>query len=60
CTRRYHLLVGADAGPLWQRGYYERIIRDTRQLRAIRRYIAENPRCWCSHSRQPQLTPPTF
>jgi len=28
---------------VWQRGYYERIIRDERQLEATRRYIAENP-----------------
>jgi REP-associated tyrosine transposase len=52
CTRRYRMLVGEDAGALWQRGYYERVIRDTRQLRAIRRYIAENPRCYLAHSRE--------
>jgi REP element-mobilizing transposase RayT len=52
CTRRYRALIGDYAGALWQRGYYERFIRDTRQLRAIRRYIAENPRCYLSHSRK--------
>jgi putative transposase len=28
---------------VWQRNYYERIIRDQRQLNATRRYILENP-----------------
>ena len=28
---------------VWQRNYYERIIRDQRQLEATRRYIASNP-----------------
>ena len=28
---------------VWQRGYYERIIRNERELNAIRRYIQENP-----------------
>lgn len=34
------------AGTLWQRGYYERIIRDERELNAIRQYIANNPANW--------------
>ncbi len=32
--------------PVWQRNYYEHIIRDERNLDAIRRYIVENPLCW--------------
>jgi REP element-mobilizing transposase RayT len=31
---------------IWQRGYYERIIRDERALEAVRRYIAANPARW--------------
>jgi hypothetical protein len=27
----------------WQRGYWERIVRDTRELDTVRRYIAANP-----------------
>jgi REP element-mobilizing transposase RayT len=34
------------AGRLWQRNYYERIIRDDRALATIRRYIRANPRNW--------------
>jgi REP element-mobilizing transposase RayT len=31
---------------IWQRNYYERIIRDDRELDAIRQYIAANPARW--------------
>ena len=34
------------SGRIWQRGYYERIIRSERQLNAVRRYIEDNPRRW--------------
>lgn len=34
------------AGRLWQRGYYERIIRNERELEATREYIYKNPDCW--------------
>jgi putative transposase len=32
--------------PVWQRGYFERVIRDERELQMVRRYIAENPARW--------------
>jgi hypothetical protein len=28
---------------LWQRGYHGRVIRDERELDALRRYVLENP-----------------
>ncbi|WP_218079712.1 transposase [Anthocerotibacter panamensis] len=31
---------------LWQRDYYERIIRDTQELARIENYIHDNPRQW--------------
>jgi REP element-mobilizing transposase RayT len=31
---------------LWQRNYYERILRDERMLAAIRLYILNNPQKW--------------
>ncbi len=34
------------AGRLWQRNYYEHIIRDEDDLNRIRRYIEENPAKW--------------
>ncbi len=35
-----------DTLPVWQRNYYERIIRSERELFAVRRYIVENPLKW--------------
>ena len=37
---------GGHPSPLWQRGYWERVVRDDDELDAIRRYIEENPRRW--------------
>lgn len=34
--------------PIWQRGYYENIIRDTADYDRIAQYIAENPGNWAS------------
>jgi putative transposase len=34
------------SGRIWQRGYYEKIIRNERQLNAVRQYIVDNPRRW--------------
>jgi putative transposase len=31
---------------LWQRNFYERIIRDENELNRIRKYIIENPFKW--------------
>jgi hypothetical protein len=31
---------------LWQRNYFERVIRSERELQSARRYIIENPQRW--------------
>jgi putative transposase len=36
----------AQGKPIWQRNYYEHIIRDDRELYAIREYIGHNPSKW--------------
>jgi REP element-mobilizing transposase RayT len=36
-------------GRIWQRGYYDRIIRDKQELDNTRRYIENNPRCLNTH-----------
>jgi REP element-mobilizing transposase RayT len=33
-------------GKLWQRNYYEHIIRNDGELNSIRKYITENPAQW--------------
>ena len=39
--------------PVWQRNYYERIVRDELELGRIRRYILENPRHWIEDRANP-------
>ncbi|WP_216640909.1 hypothetical protein [Thermus scotoductus] len=41
---------------VWQRNYYEHIIRHERALNAIRRYIAENPLRWHLDRYNPHAT----
>jgi putative transposase len=41
------------SGPLWQRNYYERIIRDETELQRIREYIETNPARWADDSENP-------
>jgi REP element-mobilizing transposase RayT len=33
-------------GRLWQRNYYEQIVRDEISLQRVREYIVNNPRQW--------------
>ena len=40
-------------GKLWQRNYYEHIIRDDRELQAIREYIRYNPLKWDEDEENP-------
>ena len=35
-----------DLGPVWQRGYYERILRADGGIDRIRSYIRANPAQW--------------
>ena len=34
------------AGSLWQRNYYEHVVRNARDLDELRQYIIENPQHW--------------
>ena len=44
-TRRVRACFGRDVA-IWQRGYFDRIVRNERELDAIRDYIATNPSRW--------------
>jgi REP element-mobilizing transposase RayT len=37
---------GTPGAPIWQRNYYEHVIRDDESLNLIRNYIADNPLRW--------------
>jgi REP element-mobilizing transposase RayT len=45
-ARRINQIRCQSGVAVWQRGYYERIIRDEESLIAIREYIIKNPLCW--------------
>ncbi|GGA26730.1 transposase [Okeania sp. KiyG1] len=43
---RYHGEQLATSAPVWQRNYYEHIIRNETSLNQLRQYIIENPLKW--------------
>ena len=45
-------------GQLWQRNYYEHIVRDEESLNRIRRYILDNPARWTFDRENPAATAP--
>ena len=45
-TRRINRVRRMPAAPVWQRNYYERIVRHGRELDRIRAYIGANPLRW--------------
>jgi putative transposase len=45
-ARRINATRGTPGASVWQRGYYERIVRNERELSLTREYIASNPRNW--------------
>ena len=45
-TRRSKLSSRCPSSPIWQRNYYEHIIRNDKSLNFIRAYIVENPARW--------------
>ena len=57
-TKRINQLRGTPGAPVWQRNYYEHIIRTERTLIAIRRYIIENPARWSLDRYNPHTTGP--
>ena len=45
-TKRINQTLNSPGVPAWQRNFYERIVRDDRELNAIRRYIQDNLLKW--------------
>ncbi len=45
-TKRINILRNTPQQPVWQRSFYDHIIRNERSLNAIREYIAYNPVNW--------------
>lgn len=47
-TRRINALRASPGEPVWQRNFYEHVVRDEAELERIVAYIASNPRRWGS------------
>ncbi len=45
-TKRINQLRGTPGGTVWQRGYYDRVIRGDAELARVRQYIRDNPAKW--------------
>lgn len=46
CTKQLHLHGLTHISVVWQRNYYEHIIRSNQEYQTIQRYIVENPSRW--------------
>jgi REP element-mobilizing transposase RayT len=45
-ARQINVLRKTPGTPVWQRNYYEHIVRNDDELNRIRQYIADNPLTW--------------
>jgi putative transposase len=55
-AKRAHKELGWN-GPVWQRNYFERVLRDGREFSNASSYIAENPMKWEWDHENPQAEP---
>jgi putative transposase len=51
---RINEILGRTGQAVWQRNYFERIVRRGKDLDKIRRYIAENPQRWGQDEENPE------
>lgn len=54
-TKRVNLLRGMPAVPVWQRNYYEHIIRNEDELIRTSEYILNNPAHWAEDENNPAV-----
>jgi len=57
-ARKINEKRGTQGQKVWQRNYYEHIIRNERSLARIREYIYDNPRYWQTDDENPERTKP--
>jgi len=55
-TKRINASRGTPSTPVWQRNYYEHVVRDEDELNAIRQYIVDNPASWEADDSNPNRT----
>jgi REP element-mobilizing transposase RayT len=52
-TKRINAHRGTPAAAVWQRNYYERVIRDEEELDRTREYVVANPAHWAYDRENP-------
>ena len=52
-TKQINILRKTQNSPIWQRNYFEHVVRDDFDLNRIRQYIIDNPKNWDSDSENP-------
>jgi REP element-mobilizing transposase RayT len=53
-TKRINALRGTPGASVWQRNYYEHVIRSEYDMNRVREYIANNPIKWDSDRNNPE------
>ncbi|MCK9357873.1 MAG: transposase [Dehalococcoidia bacterium] len=56
-AHRINSISATPVRPMWQRSYYEHVVRDDSSLDRIRDYIACNPQQWTLDPENPESTP---
>lgn len=54
-TKRINKLWGCPSGSVWQRNFYERVLRDKNEFLKAKRYIAGNPSKWEADRENPAV-----
>jgi len=57
-TKRINTARGTPGEPVWQRNYYDHVIRNEDDLAATRGYILNNPPAWALDEENPGLSRP--
>ena len=52
-ARRINNILDSAGTPFWQRNYYDHVIRNERELHAIRQYMADNAARWTDDPEHP-------
>ena len=56
-TKQINILRDTPGYPVWQRNYYERIIRNADEMDRIHRYLESNPSMWAGDAENPANLP---
>jgi putative transposase len=56
-SRRINVIRNTPGSPVWQRNYYEHVIRNDADYNRIAEYVANNPQRWLEVSLHPLFSP---